>query len=135
MTTFVATEIELKLTIDSAHVTRLRNHPMLKTAGQEKSRRRKLYSVYFDTPDRDLYKLGITLRLRRAGGCWVQTIKGGGSSEGGMHQRNEWEWPVQGMEPEPIPDVVHGPVKLLTPDMLARAAAVHHRFLAYCMEA
>ena len=79
MTAFVATEIELKLTIDPAHVTRLRNHPMLKTAGQEKSRRRKLYSVYFDTPDRDLYQSGIALRLRRTGRCWEQAVKGGGS--------------------------------------------------------
>ncbi|CAE6732547.1 Adenylate cyclase [Candidatus Nitrotoga fabula] len=120
MTAFVATEIELKLTIDPAHVTRLRNHPMLKTAGQEKSRRRKLYSVYFDTPDRDLYQSGIALRLRRTGRCWMQTVKGGGSSEGGMHQRQEWEWPVQGMEPELIPDAAHAPANLLTPDILVR---------------
>lgn len=36
----------------------------------------------------------IALRLRQAGGHWIQTVKGGGKVEEGLHQRPEWEVPV-----------------------------------------
>jgi inorganic triphosphatase YgiF len=38
----------------------------------------------------------MALRLRRSGRQWLQTLKGGGSVLGGLHQRNEWEMPVSG---------------------------------------
>ena len=38
----------------------------------------------------------IALRLRQAGGHWIQTVKGGGKVEEGLHQRPEWEEPVTG---------------------------------------
>ncbi|MDP1856410.1 MAG: CHAD domain-containing protein [Candidatus Nitrotoga sp.] len=113
-------EIELKLTIDSAHVKRLRRHPVLKSMVQGKPRRHKLYSIYFDTPEQDLLQAGFTLRLRRISGCWVQTVKGGGSEEGGLHHRNEWEWPVRSGKPEPAPSTAPDPALLLTPKLLAR---------------
>ena len=94
----MATEIELKLTIDPAHVASLRRHPLLASLSQGKPRRQRLHSVYFDTPELDLLRAGVALRLRRVGGRWVQTVKGGGSVAGGLHQRDEWEWPVQGGE-------------------------------------
>ncbi|RFC34314.1 MAG: adenylate cyclase [Candidatus Nitrotoga sp. MKT] len=113
------TEIELKLTIDPAHVERLRRHPVLKSMVQGKPRRHKLHSIYFDTPEQDLLRAGFTLRLRRISGCWVQTVKGGGSAEGGLHHRNEWEWPVRGEKPEPAPSIPDLAL-LLTPKLLAR---------------
>ena len=79
----MAIEIELKLNIRSGHVARLRHHSLLKTMGQGKPRRQKLYSIYFDTPEQDLLQAGIALRLRRVGGTWVQTVKGGGGAQGG----------------------------------------------------
>ncbi len=114
------TEIELKLTIDPAHVEGLRRHPVLESMVQGKPRRHKLHSIYFDTPEQDLLRAGFTLRLRRISGCWVQTVKGGGSAEGGLHHRNEWEWPVRGEKPEPAPSTVPDPALLLTPKLLAR---------------
>ncbi len=114
------TEIELKLTIDPAHVKRLRCHPVLKSMVQDKPRRHKLHSVYFDTPEQDLLRAGFALRLRRTSGCWVQTVKDGGSAEGGLHRRNEWEWPVRGGKPELAPSTVPGLAQLLTPKLLAR---------------
>lgn len=92
----MATEIELKLTIDPAHAALLRRHPLLASLAQGKPRRQRLHSVYFDTPELDLLRAGVALRLRRVGGRWVQTVKGGGSVAGGLHQRDEWEWPVPG---------------------------------------
>ena len=96
----MATEIELKLTMDPAHVADLRRHPLLASLAQGKPRRQRLHSIYFDTPELDLLRAGGALRLRRVGGRWVQTVKGGGSVAGGLHQRDEWEWPVQGGEPD-----------------------------------
>jgi len=96
----MATEIELKLTIAPAHVAQLRHHPLLAALAQGAPRRQKLHSIYFDTPELDLLQAGIALRVRRVGGRWVQTVKGGGSAEGGLHQRDEWEWPVRGGEPD-----------------------------------
>ncbi len=114
------TEIELKLTIYPAHVGRLRRHPVLETLVQDKPRRHKLHNVYFDTPEQDLLRAGFALRLRRISGRWVQTVKGGGSAEGGLHQRNEWEWPVLSGKPEPAPRTAPDLAQLLTPELLAR---------------
>lgn len=116
----MTTEIELKLTIDPVHAAHLRRHAVLESLAQSKPRRQKLHSIYFDTPELDLLRAGITLRLRRVGGRWVQTVKGGGSAEGGLHQRDEWEWPVRGGEPEPAPNTAPGLAGLLTPELLAR---------------
>ncbi len=116
----MSTEIELKLTIDPAHVERLRRHPVLKSMVQGKPRRHKLHSIYFDTPEQDLLRAGFALRLRRISGCWVQTVKDGGSAEGGLHRRNEWEWPVRGGKPEPTPSTAPDLAQLLTPKLLAR---------------
>ena len=116
----MSTEIELKLTIDPAHIERLRCHPVLKSMVQGKPRRHKLHSVYFDTPEQDLLRAGFALRLRRTSGCWLQTVKGGGSAEGGLHHRNEWEWPVRGGKPEPAPSTAPDLAPLLTPKLLAR---------------
>jgi len=85
----VPLETELKLQIDPRHIARLRGHPLFKHATHRISR--KLHSVYYDTPDLDLWRAGITLRLRRMAGCWTQTVKGGGTVAAGLHQRHESE--------------------------------------------
>ncbi len=38
----------------------------------------------------------MALRLRLVGKRWLQTLKGGGGVQAGLHQRNEWETPVAG---------------------------------------
>ena len=63
--------------------------------------RRKLTSIYFDTPDCELRDAGMALRLRKAGGRWTQTLKGGTSGTGGLHARGEWEYAA--------PDASHRP--------------------------
>jgi inorganic triphosphatase YgiF len=111
-------EIELKLQLDPRHIARLRDHPLLKHAAH--STTRKLYSVYYDTPDLDLWRAGIALRLRRAGAPasskqsfrlrdatvsasgarWIQTIKSGGAAVAGLHQRKECEAEVATQFPD-----------------------------------
>ena len=85
------TEIELKLLIDRADIPLLRRHPLLNTACKSRPKRRKLHNIYFDTPNFDLTGKAIALRLRRVKSRWIQTVKGGGSVQAGLHQRQEWE--------------------------------------------
>lgn len=61
---------------------------------------KKLHTVYFDTPGFKLWRRGIALRLRRDGGRWLQSVKGGGSVAAGLHRRTETEAEVAG----PFPD-------------------------------
>lgn len=89
-------ETELKLRISPEHLARLKRHPLLRALSVGRSTTRKLHSVYFDTPDLYLHEHAMALRLRRTGRDWVQTLKGGGEVQTGLHQRNEWETVVSG---------------------------------------
>jgi len=89
-------ETELKLHIAPEHLNRLKRHPLLKTLATTRATTRKLYNIYYDTPKLELHKSGMALRLRRAGRQWLQTLKGGGEVQAGLHQRSEWEAPVAG---------------------------------------
>lgn len=58
---------------------------------------------YFDTAELALNKAGLAYRVRREGGTWVATVKGGGSSEGGLHRREEWSIAVEQPEADLAP--------------------------------
>jgi triphosphatase len=92
----MAVETELKLRIAPEQLARLRRHALLKAHSVTRPVTRRLYNIYYDTPKLDLHKSEMALRLRHAGRQWLQTLKGGGSVHAGLHQRNEWEVPVQG---------------------------------------
>lgn len=91
-------ETELKLRIRHEHMERLKRHSMLKEFCAGRAITRRVCSVYYDTPEFDLNRRAMALRLRRVGGMWVQTLKGGGGIEAGLHSRNEWESRVSGKE-------------------------------------
>lgn len=74
-------------------------------------KRQKLRSVYFDTPNGKLRKMGFTLRVRHAGGTRLQTVK---SEADGTLVRNEWECEIDGDLPDlsrldksPLPRLKH----------------------------
>lgn len=92
----MAIETELKLRIAPEHLARLKRHSLLRSLAVTRPVTRRLYNIYFDTPKLALHRSRIALRLRRVGRLWLQTLKGGGSVKGGLHQRNEWEVPVRG---------------------------------------
>lgn len=94
------TETELKLRLPPECVLQLQRNPLLKSLSISRPITQKLYSVYYDTPHLDLKRYGVTLRLRRSGKRWVQTIKGGASITAGLHQRDEWEAPVLKEQPD-----------------------------------
>jgi triphosphatase len=88
-----ALEIELKLDVDAAGL-RLVAESLAAMGGEDSMSR--LAAVYFDTPDRALYAMGVTLRVRNDAGHWVQTLKAGAGGAAGLLVRDEWEWPVDG---------------------------------------
>lgn len=55
---------------------------------------RTLRSIYFDTPDHRLRDARMSLRVRRVGGRWLQTVKRGGKLQGGLSQTREIEVPI-----------------------------------------
>jgi len=96
----VTEEIELKLRVQAADLPQLRA-ALTRFAGGAHARQAKLTSLYFDTPHLALLQAGAALRVRRVGRRWVQTLKGGGAVHGGLHVREEQEWPVA----RPLPDL------------------------------
>ena len=118
----MTTEIELKLSLPSGQLARLKHHPLLAEAGP--ALRRRLVSMYFDTPELELMQAQAALRVRRVGGRWVQTVKIGGGSAGGLHQRPEWETPVAGAALEPTRFDDPAVQTLLTPARLERLRPV-----------
>ncbi|HET7124100.1 MAG TPA: CHAD domain-containing protein [Bradyrhizobium sp.] len=89
-------EIEIKLQLPSANFARLGRMPLLRRAGRSK-RSENQVSVYFDTKRLKLKDSGLTLRVRRTGNRYIQTIK---SDDGGPFERGEWEAAVDDSRPD-----------------------------------
>lgn len=66
-------ELELKFAVPSYQQSALRKNIDTKTAQQQ-----RLSAYYFDTPNQDLAKKGIALRIRFEDSQWVQTLKTAG---------------------------------------------------------
>ena len=90
-------EIELKLVFDPEHAAALCAHPLFEAGDDSVSgprvlerKQRELISIYYDTPDDDLRKAGVFLRVRNTGAGFVQTIKTA-RAESEFLERREWE--------------------------------------------
>lgn len=68
-------------------------------AGGNGGSRARLVSTYYDTPDHALARRGSSLRVRRHGRRFVQTVKAAGDV--GEIARGEWEDAVAGERPDP----------------------------------
>lgn len=93
-------EVELKLSIAAHDAEALRRHPLLKEYATSTPHAQMMSDTYFDTPEQHMRLHDAGLRVRQVGGDWIQTMKGGGSSNGGLHSRNEWESLVSGPTPD-----------------------------------
>lgn len=91
----MADEVELKLELTPEAADQIEASGLL--AGDPETVRQE--SIYFDTPDRDLAKNGLSLRIRRSDGKRVQTVKADGASAAGLFARSEWERPVENDTP------------------------------------
>ncbi|HYG91906.1 MAG TPA: CHAD domain-containing protein [Azospirillum sp.] len=86
-------ETELKLAVRPEDLAALRSSAAL--SGASRATTRPLESVYYDTPDQRLARRLVSLRVRKKGSSYVQTIKGPPFADGGIG-RAEWETPVAG---------------------------------------
>jgi triphosphatase len=94
----IATETELKLAARTGDLPAVRRALEAMAEGNGVSRAR-LVSTYYDTPDHALQRRGSSLRVRRQGRCFVQTVKAEGAV--GEIGRGEWEDAVSGERPDP----------------------------------
>lgn len=90
-------ELEIKLTLTSAASMAayrwLTSLPQA-TPGPSKS----LINTYYDTPAAELNHRQAALRVRQAGDRYIQTLKTQGEFVNGAHRRQEWEWPLPGVD-------------------------------------
>ena len=91
-------EIELKLLVDPGRLAELEDAPIIVANARNKGTRRHLKSVYYDTPERMLWRNGLTLRVRQNGPRFTQTMK----TESGDDplRRGEWEAAVSSLAPD-----------------------------------
>lgn len=95
-----AQELELKLELTDGDLRELRSHPLLRELTVGHVATRLLRSIYFDTDDDRLRAAGISLRVRRVSGKWIQTVKRGTSVTGGISNPLETEAAVRGPQPD-----------------------------------
>ena len=88
------TETELKLAVEAALLPRVVRVAAIDEHRSGRASALMLRSTYFDTPDQLLAQAGVTVRLRRQGRAWTQTVKTAGERASGLFQRREWEVPV-----------------------------------------
>ncbi|MDN4059106.1 CHAD domain-containing protein [Massilia sp. YIM B02769] len=115
-------ETELKLKVPADELERLRRHPMLLERALGEPVEHHLVDTYYDTPERALWKAGLTLRVRADGGRWIQTVKTAGDASGSLHRRGEWECALP--DAQPRPDLVARQVKPAAMAELLRSAAI-----------
>jgi len=88
-------EIELKLSVQEVHdhdvLEKLKKCLSSLTLNNE-IHSNELVNIYFDTPDLQLNKQKMALRVRKKGSLYIQTLKTKGQSVNGLSQRGEWEW-------------------------------------------
>ncbi len=74
----------------------LLRHSALRALRRGRMRTARVSSTYFDSPDFRLESGNLSLRIRRIGQRWVQTLKGPPQAGAGLHARAEYEWPLRG---------------------------------------
>ena len=89
-------EIELKLEADPAGLAALIDSGLLPSPGK----RKRLHSIYYDTPRHEVLAHGFTLRVRKEGRDYIQTVKAEAGGAAGLFARNEWEWPAGDFSPD-----------------------------------
>jgi inorganic triphosphatase YgiF len=94
-------ETELKLKVPAADLDRLRSHPMLQARALAAPVEHHLVDTYYDTPQRDLWKHGLTLRVRKDNDKWIQTARSASPAWPVLHARDEWESDIPNEQPRP----------------------------------
>jgi triphosphatase len=122
-------EIELKLLAPQGSFEKLRELPVIVQHARNRGAFHRLETVYYDTPERLLFQHGMSLRVRRSGKHFIQTLKLLPNC-GQPLARRQWEAPVDGVNPDlaRLPaDEVGDPVTTLTNDALVPVFATKVR--------
>ncbi|WGD56609.1 CHAD domain-containing protein [Bradyrhizobium sp. CB1650] len=93
-----AGEIELKLLVDADRMAHFNAAPIIAANARNKGARKHLKSVYYDTPEQTLRRGSLSLRVRRNGARFVQTVKAEAADD--PLRRGEWEASVPSMVPD-----------------------------------
>jgi inorganic triphosphatase YgiF len=91
----MAQELEIKLSVAQPDLDRAVDW-LLGQPNTYESGTLQLGNTYYDTPDGDLNRQKIALRIRKLGDRHIQTLKTRGECVDGAHRRQEWEWPLIG---------------------------------------
>ena len=113
-------EIELKLLAPQGILEKLREAPVIVQHARNRGAFHRLETVYYDTPERLLFQHGMSLRVRRNGKHFIQTLKLL-PNMGQPLTRRQWDAPVEGVTPDlaRLPaNEVGGPMTTLTNDAL-----------------
>lgn len=87
----MARELEVKMSL-TAKAQEAAADWLLAQPGASAGEVSDLVNIYYDTPDGDLNRNAIALRVRQSGRHFIQTLKTRGEFVDGAHQRQEWEW-------------------------------------------
>jgi len=96
----MATEIELKYLVFSDNTAAIISTLLSDQNIEFIESTIQLSNCYFDTPDLNLRKHDMGLRIREKNGMLEQTIKTAGKVIGGLHQRPEFNVPITTKQPE-----------------------------------
>jgi inorganic triphosphatase YgiF len=124
-------EVELKLLAPAGVLAQLREAPVIARHARNGGVVRRLDAIYYDTQDRTLFSHGLSLRVRRNGKRYVQTLKRA-PINGQPFVRSEWEASVDSVTPDltllPIAEI-GAPLDALAPSALDPifATKVHRR--------
>jgi inorganic triphosphatase YgiF len=114
-------EAELKFIVSADAFDRVRETPVLMRHARDSGITCHLETIYYDTPDRALFSHGISLRVRRNGPKFVQTLKCS-PVHGEPFVRGEWEVPVDSVAPD-LSSVPKDDVGRLLDDIASHALA------------
>src|SRR6202521_1795823 len=92
-------KVELKLLAPQGTLEKLREMPVIVQHARNRGAFRRLETVYYDTPERALFQRGMSLRVRRSGKHFIQTLKLL-PDIGRPLARRQWETPVDGITPD-----------------------------------
>lgn len=118
-------EIELKLKLDPPQMAKLKRSPLMTARRLGKPQTSRLTSIYWDTPDFELAKAGIVVKVRAEGRKRTQTVKTSGSRSAALHSRHEWEWPVLSDQPNAYLLESTGLKPLQDPEVAARLMPIY----------
>jgi inorganic triphosphatase YgiF len=122
------TEVELKLLASPAAIERIRAASVIVQHARNRGVVRRLETVYYDTPDHALSRERSSLRVRRNGTRYVQTLKRAGTGQSPF-TREQWETPVATPAPDLtlLPAEISGSLGALAKDGVAPVFATRFR--------